>query len=71
MVDMSSLKVLDITDLDFEAKLRDEFFEAKKYATSTFTITSTATTDSGTIVYGDLMIKGVNQAIQFPANIVS
>jgi polyisoprenoid-binding protein YceI len=68
---MVSLKILDITDLDFEAKLRDEFFEAKKYATSTFSIIRVDTTISGTMVYGDLMIKGINQAINFPATVVS
>ncbi len=79
-VDMKTMKATDITDADNQAKFvghmsSDDFFSAEKFPTSTFKITSikpiagaAANADNATIT-GDMTIKGVTQAISFPAKV--
>ncbi len=70
-VDMSSIKLLDITDPKFEWEIRDAFFEAPKYPTTTFIITTIKSEGTGSMVYGNLTIKDKTNAISFPAQITS
>ena len=79
-VDMKTLKATDITDAANHAKFvghmsSDDFFNAEKFPTSTFKITSVkpiagakADADNATIT-GDMTIKGVTQQISFPAKV--
>ncbi|MDJ0364008.1 YceI family protein [Hymenobacter sp. H14-R3] len=79
-VDMKTMKATDITDAENHAKFvghmsGDDFFSSEKFPTSTFKITSikpiagaAATADNATI-NGDMTIKGVTQAISFPAKV--
>jgi polyisoprenoid-binding protein YceI len=79
-VNMKTMKATDITDADNQAKFvghmsSDDFFGAEKFPTSTFKITSVkpiagaaANADNATIT-GDMTIKGVTQAISFPAKV--
>jgi polyisoprenoid-binding protein YceI len=80
VVDMKTLKATDITDAANHAKFvghmsSDDFFNAEKYPTSTFKITSVkpiagakGDVDNATIT-GDMTIKGVTQQISFPAKV--
>ena len=79
-VDMKTMKATDITDAANHAKFvghmsSDDFFNAEKYPTSTFKITSikpiagaAADADNSTIT-GEMTIKGVTQTISFPAKV--
>ena len=80
VIDMTSIKVLDLTDADYNAKLTghlnsDDFFSVEKNPTSTFTITSIAPikkAEAGKPNYtvnGDLTIKGITNRITFPATV--
>ncbi len=80
VVDMKTMKATDITDAANHAKFvghmsSDDFFNAEKFPTSTFKITSVkpiagaaANADNATIT-GDMTIKGVTQQISFPAKV--
>ncbi len=80
VVDMKTLKATDITDAANHAKFvghmsSDDFFNAEKYPTSTFKITSVkpiagakGDVDNATIT-GEMTIKGVTQQISFPAKV--
>ncbi len=69
VLDMTSVQLLDIENDKFEAEIRDDFFQAPTYPTSTFIITKTEKKWSEHIVYGDLTIKGITKNINFPAQI--
>ncbi|WP_151088908.1 YceI family protein [Hymenobacter baengnokdamensis] len=78
VVDMKTIKATDITDAANHAKFvghmsSDDFFNAEKFPTSTFKITSVtpikgaaADADNVTIT-GDMTIKGTTQKVSFPA----
>ncbi|WP_192823579.1 YceI family protein [Rufibacter sp. LB8] len=75
-IDMSSITVTDITDAKMNQNLvghlkSDDFFGTAKYQTSTLAITKvTPTKTKGQyVVKGDLTIKGIKNAIEFPATI--
>lgn len=76
-INMSSITVTDIKDPGTNAKLlghlkSDDFFSTAKHTTSTFVVTSIAPTGQAGnyVVKGNLTIKGITQAIEFPASIV-
>lgn len=77
-VDMTSIKVEDLTDAGYNAKLlghlrSDDFFSVEKNPTATLKITSVtpikgAATDANNVtISGDLTIKGITKPITFPA----
>ncbi|TGE16814.1 YceI family protein [Hymenobacter elongatus] len=78
LVDMNSLKVVDITDADTNGKLMghlrsDDFFSIEKNPTATFKITkvtsikgAAADANNATIT-GNLTIKGITKPVTFPA----
>ena len=78
-VDMNSLKVDDLKEQEYNAKLvghlrSEDFFSIDKNATSTFKITSVTplkgdAKGNNATVNGDLTIKGITQKISFPAKV--
>ncbi|WP_242917958.1 YceI family protein [Pontibacter liquoris] len=79
-IDMTSITDTDITNPDFNAKLTnhlksEDFFSVEKYPVSTFKITKVspvAKAAAGAPNYtitGDLTIKGITNAITFPATV--
>ena len=80
-IDMSSIKVLDITDPETNGKLvghlkSDDFFSVEKNPTALFTIASVQPIAGGkpgepnSTVSGSLSIKGMTHPLSFPATIV-
>ncbi|AHJ96645.1 YceI family protein [Hymenobacter swuensis] len=79
VVDMNSLKVEDIKEQEYNAKLvghlrSEDFFSIDKNPTSTFKITSVTplkgdANGNNATVAGDLTIKGITQKITFPAKV--
>jgi polyisoprenoid-binding protein YceI len=76
-IDMTSLAVVDIKDPGTNGKLlghlkSDDFFSVEKHKTATFVITSvTPGSQKGSFtVKGNLTIKGITKAIEFPAAII-
>ncbi|RSK46816.1 YceI family protein [Hymenobacter rigui] len=79
VVDMNSLKVEDIKEAEYNAKLvghlrSEDFFSIDKNPTSTFKITSVTplkgdANGNNATVTGDLTIKGITQKISFPAKV--
>ncbi len=78
MLDMKTIKVLDLTDAEYNAKLlghlnSDDFFSVEKHPTAGFKITSIAPLKNvaegkqNYTVNGDLTIKGITNRISFPA----
>lgn len=69
-IDMTSLKDADkSTNLENHLK-SDDFFGSSKFPTSTFVIKKVTGGSGNTVnVSGDLTIKGVTQAISFPATL--
>lgn len=79
-LDMTSIKVLDLEDPGYNAKLTghlksDDFFSVEKHPTSQFKITSVAPLKGAAAgqpnytVNGDLTIKGITNRISFPATV--
>lgn len=70
VIDMNTIKDAD-KSANLEKHLKaDDFFGVDKFATSTFTLKKvTSGTGSTVNVTGDLTIKGVTNAITFPATI--
>ncbi|WP_161891004.1 YceI family protein [Pontibacter russatus] len=79
-IDMTSITDTDITNPEFNAKLTnhlksEDFFSAEKHPVSTFKITKAtpiAKAKAGAPNYtitGDLTIKGITNAITFPATV--
>lgn len=71
VVDMTSIKVLDIEDPEYNKKLKDhlesdDFFSVKKHPTATFELKSSKKTGKDTYEFGgDLTIKGIKKPINF------
>ncbi|MGB3618834.1 MAG: YceI family protein [Catalinimonas sp.] len=74
-MDMTTIEVTDIEDPATNAKLKghlmsDDFFSVEKYPTARFVITDVQPAGSGKIdVTGDLTIKGITHAVNFPATV--
>ena len=80
VIDMKTIKVLDLQDAGYNAKLvghlnSEDFFGVEKNPTSTFKITSVAPikgAEAGKANYnvtGDLTIKGHTNSVTFPATV--
>jgi polyisoprenoid-binding protein YceI len=80
VIDMKSIKDLDLEDAGYNAKLvghlnSDDFFSVEKNPTATFKITSVAPIKGAAAgkpnytVNGDLVIKGITNRISFPATV--
>ncbi|KGO90217.1 YceI family protein [Flavobacterium suncheonense] len=83
VLDMNSITVTDLKPEDgkedLEAHLKgtsakngaDDFFNVKKYPTGKFVITKVADENGKTVVYGNLTLKNVTKAVNFPATVVA
>ncbi len=76
-MNMANLYNTDLTDAEMNAKLvghlkSEDFFSTSKFPTSSFVITSIAPgTQAGSYtVKGNLTIKGITKAIEFPAAVL-
>lgn len=74
IIDMASIKNLDIKDAQYGAKLvghltSPDFFDVAKYPTSKFVITSVESKDGKLAVTGNLTIKDVTKSITIPATV--
>ncbi|MEQ6123193.1 YceI family protein [Pseudotenacibaculum sp. MALMAid0570] len=74
LVDMSSIKNLDIKSPEYGAKLvahlsNEDFFDVTKYPTSKFVITSVEEKEGKLAVTGNLTIKDVTKSITIPATL--
>lgn len=74
VVDLSSIKCLDLAGTDGAGKLEghlkgEDFFDVAKYPTSTFTITKVKNNGGKLAVTGNLQIKDVTKSITIPAMI--
>jgi len=72
IIDMKTIKVLDIEDAKHNADLvghlaSPDFFDVENHAVTIFAITSVEEKDGKTIVKGNLTIKGIEKNIEFPA----
>jgi len=83
VLDMNSMKNLDLTDAEWNAKLighlkSEDFFHTAKYPEATFSITGVeqvtgkenASPPVTHTITGNLMVKGISKSITFPANII-
>ncbi len=74
-IDMNTITCTDLTDADYNAKLvghlkADDFFGVAKFPKSTFAVTKVTSTGGANYkINGNLTIKGITQAIEFPATI--
>jgi polyisoprenoid-binding protein YceI len=69
-IDMKTIKCVDITNAEYNAKFvghitNGDFFEVEKFPTASFKITKVA---NGQIT-GDMTIKGVTQSMSFPGTV--
>ncbi|WP_313804165.1 YceI family protein [Flavobacterium sp.] len=83
ILDMNSIAVTDLKagdgKEDLEAHLKgtkdkeaeDHFFNVKKYPTGKFIIAKVAHENGKTIVYGNLTLKNITKAVNFPATVVA
>jgi polyisoprenoid-binding protein YceI len=75
VIDIPSIKILDITDpatnTQFAGHLfSEDFFAADRFPEATFKITDIGRTHDGKdLVTGDLTIKGITHPISFPAEV--
>lgn len=77
LIDLTTIENHDLEDPAFRAKLEDhlksaDFFDVEKFPTARFTITgieSSADQPDGFIIAGNLLMKGIEKGIRFPANI--
>lgn len=78
VIDMNTITVTDITDPEMKANLEghlkgataensDHFFNAGKYPTGTFVITSITEENGAQMVEGNLTIKDITNSVKFPA----
>lgn len=74
-LDMNSIVCTDLTDPGYNAKFighmkSEDFFNTAKYPTSTFKITKvTPKGGSAYDITGDMTIKGITNAVTFPATV--
>ena len=78
-IDFTTIKVLDLDDPEFNAKLTghlksNDFFSAQSFPIGKFEIKSLAPISDGTennySVTGSLIIKGISKEITFPAKVI-
>ena len=75
VIDMNTIKVVDITDDEYNDKLlghikSDDFFGVKDFKTSTYEITSTKQIEGERYqINGKLTIKGITKDVSFPATV--
>jgi len=74
VIDMKTIKDLDLEDKEYNAKLvghlsSADFFDVENHAFSVFTITGVDEEVGMSMVKGNLTIKGIKKNIQFPATI--
>jgi len=72
VIDMNSIKNIDVTDASYNKKLvnhllNEDFFDAAKYPTATFKITEVVYEVGMDLIKGDLSIKGITKNISVPA----
>lgn len=80
-MDMNTITVTDLKPEDGKSDLenhlkgigdntkKDHFFNVSKYPTSDFKITSVDVKDGKVVLFGNLSIKGVTKAVNFPATV--
>jgi polyisoprenoid-binding protein YceI len=76
-IDLTDITVLDITDPSRNARLKghlesDDFFDVENHPEATFTLTDIESTDDADGRYritGNLLMRGVNRAVTFDADI--
>ena len=71
IIDTTSIKILDIEDVNTNAQMAghlasDDFFASEKYPEATFHITSV----NGDHITGNLTIKGITHPVSFDASLV-
>jgi polyisoprenoid-binding protein YceI len=75
VIDMTSIKILDITDPVTNAQLAghlasEDFFASEKYPEALFIITSAKRKENDTyIIHGDLTIKSITYPVTFDATV--
>jgi polyisoprenoid-binding protein YceI len=74
VMDMQSIKNVDLTDQEYNAKLinhlkSDDFFSVTKYPTSLLEITKVEGTGANLTVTGNLSIKGKTNPVSFPVTV--
>ncbi len=74
IVDMSTISVMDIKDSPWGQKLENhlknsDFFDIEKFSDASFIIKNISTINNQETIKGDLTIKGITEAIEFPAEI--
>jgi len=74
VIDMQSLKDVDLTDAEYNAKLvghlkSDDFFSVAKFPTSQLEVTKVEGTGNNLVVSGNLTIKGITNPVSFPATV--
>jgi polyisoprenoid-binding protein YceI len=74
-IDMTTIKCTDLTDAGYNGKFvghlkSEDFFSVEKNPTANFKITKVENTTNGNVtIFGDMTIKGIKQAISFPATV--
>lgn len=74
VIDMTTIKVLDIKDAETNAKLKghldsDDFFSTDKFKTSSFEIAEVIIENGKYMVTGNMTIKDITNAITFPLTV--
>jgi len=74
IIDMKTIKDLDLEDADYNAKLvghlsSPDFFDVENNPSSAFAITNVEEKDGKTMVKGNLTIKNIKKNIEFPATV--
>lgn len=74
VIDMQSIKNVDLTDQEYNTKLvnhlkSDDFFSVVKYPTSQLEITKVEGTGANLTVTGNLSIKGKTNPVSFPVTV--
>ena len=68
MIDMNSINILDTDNKKLLKHLKSsDFFDVEKFQTAAFVISDSSTIGDKTIVKGNITIKGITEAIEFPA----
>src|ERR1700754_941205 len=77
VIDTTSIKILEITDLDTTAQFAgplfsEDFFATKRYPEAIFTITSAdPLSNEKYLIAGNLTIKGITRPVSFTADVVT
>ena len=76
VIDIASIKILDVTDPATNAQFAghlfsDDFFSADRFPEAFFTITGSAQSKEGEYtISGNLTIKGITHPVTFPADVL-